>query len=71
MLAAWARANGVHPQTVYRWLREDRMPVPARQWGSGTIWVETTSTDEAGRAVVYARVSWHEQWADWTGGWRG
>ncbi|MDY6999275.1 MAG: IS607 family transposase, partial [Actinomycetota bacterium] len=36
-LAEWARANGVHPQTAYRWFREDRMPVPARRLESGTI----------------------------------
>ncbi len=30
-LAAWARANGVHPQTADRWLRQGTMPVPARR----------------------------------------
>jgi putative resolvase len=63
-LAEWARANGVHPQTAYRWFREDRMPVPARRLESGTIWVDTTPADDAGRTVVYARVSSHEQRAD-------
>jgi len=55
-LAEWARANGVHPQTGYRWFREDRMPVPARRLESGTIWVDATPTDDAGRTVVCARV---------------
>jgi putative resolvase len=63
-LAEWARANGVHPQTAYRWFREDRMPVPARRLESGTIWVDAAPADESGRVVVYARVSSHEQRQD-------
>jgi putative resolvase len=55
-LAGWARANGVHPQTAYRWFREDRMPVPARRLESGTIWVDAAPADESGRVVVYAGV---------------
>src|SRR6266536_1740237 len=39
-LAAWARVNGVHPQTAYRWFRQGTMPVPARRLPSGTILVE-------------------------------
>lgn len=60
-LAEWARANGVHPQTAYRWFREDRMPVPARRLESGTIWVDAVPADESGGVVVYARVSSHDQ----------
>jgi putative resolvase len=63
-LAEWARANGVHPQTAYRWFREDRMPVPARRLESGTIWVEAPAAGQAGRTVVYARVSSHDQRQD-------
>jgi putative resolvase len=63
-LAEWARANGVHPQTAYRWFREDRMPVPARRLESGTIWVDATAGATTGRIVVYARVSSHDQRAD-------
>jgi putative resolvase len=60
-LAEWARVNGVHPQTAYRWFREDRMPVPARRLESGTIWVDAVPADQAGRVVVYARVSSHDR----------
>ena len=60
-LAEWARANGVHPQTAYRWFREDRMPAPARRLESGTIWVDAVPAGESGRVVVYARVSSHDQ----------
>ncbi|HEY3953892.1 MAG TPA: IS607 family transposase [Streptosporangiaceae bacterium] len=63
-LAEWARANGVHPQTAYRWFREDRMPVSARRLESGTIWVDAAPGGSAGRTVVYARVSSHDQRAD-------
>jgi putative resolvase len=65
-LAAWARANGVHPQTAYRWFRQGTMPVPARRLPSGTILVEVPGSDNDGggldqRAVLYARVSAHDQ----------
>jgi putative resolvase len=63
-LAEWARVNGVHPQTAYRWFRQDRMPVPARRLASGTIWVDAAPGGESGRVVVYARVSAHDQRAD-------
>src|SRR5918992_1177234 len=67
-LAAWARANGVHPQTAYRWFRQGTMPVPARRLPSGTILVEVPGGDgdgvSVGRAVLYARVSAHDQRAD-------
>ena len=56
--------NGVHPQTAYRWFRQDRMPVPARRLASGTIWVDAAPDGESGRAVVYARVSSHDQRPD-------
>lgn len=63
-LAEWARMSGIHPQTAYRWFRQDRMPVPARRLASGTIWVDTAPAGESGRVVVYARVSSHDQRAD-------
>lgn len=63
-LAGLARADGVHPQTAYRWFREDRMPVPARRLESGTIWVDAAPADDCGRVVVYARVSSHDQRPD-------
>lgn len=40
------------------------MPVPARRLESGTIWVDAPETEEAGRTVVYARVSSHDQRAE-------
>jgi len=64
MVAEWARSNGVHPQTAYRWFREDKMPVPARRLESGTIWVDAGPADTTGRVVLYARVSSHDQRSD-------
>ncbi len=52
-LAAWARANAVHPQTAYRWFRQGRMPVPARRLPSGTILVEEPASDGAPGGVRY------------------
>ncbi|WP_328418256.1 IS607 family transposase [Micromonospora sp. NBC_00389] len=63
-LAEWARRNGVHPQTAYRWFREGTMPVPARRLPSGTIMVDVVSVDTQGQVVVYARVSSVDQRAD-------
>lgn len=64
-LAEWARRNGVHPQTAYRWFREGTMPVPARRLPSGTIMVDLVdSTEEGETVVVYARVSSADQMAD-------
>ena len=67
-LAGWARANGVHPQTAYRWFRQGRMPVPARRLPSGTILVEVPGGNRDGtgeqRVVLYARVSAHDQRTD-------
>jgi putative resolvase len=63
-LAEWARSNGVHPQTAYRWFREGKMPVPARRLESGTIWVETSRPETSGRTVIYARVWSHDQRSD-------
>jgi putative resolvase len=63
-LAEWARVSGVHPQTAYRWFRQGTMPVPARRLPSGTILVDAPDRPSGGRAVLYARVSAHDQRAD-------
>ncbi|MFI6267230.1 IS607 family transposase, partial [Micromonospora sp. NPDC051006] len=63
-LAEWARRNGVHPQTAYRWFREGTMPVPARRLPSGTIMVDVVSDDTQGQVVVYAWVSSVDQRVD-------
>lgn len=64
-LAEWARAEGVHPQTAYRWFRNGTLPVQAERVGPRTILVRGEKPDETTRAVgLYARVSSHDQTAD-------
>ncbi|WP_320784249.1 IS607 family transposase [Streptomyces sp. CRN 30] len=63
-LTEWAKAQGVHPQTAYRWFREGTLPVPAQRIGPRTILVnvEANAAPEAvGGLGLYARVSSHDQ----------
>lgn len=66
-LKEWAKANGVHPHTAYRWFREGTLPVPAERVGPRTILVNieaNSSPAVTGGVGLYARVSSHEQKAD-------
>jgi putative resolvase len=63
-LAAWARSVGVHPQTAYAWVREDRMQVPFRRLPSGTILVDVAVPTGDQRVMLYAQVSSHDQRTD-------
>ena len=64
-LSEWARRNGVHYQTAYRWFRSGALPVPARKLPTGTILVEVPpASDAAGGVALYARVSAHDQRGD-------
>jgi len=61
-LSEWARRNGVHDQTAYRWFRSGVLPVPARTLPTGTILVEVPSAAEVtGSVALYARVAAHDQ----------
>jgi putative resolvase len=66
-LTEWARTQGVHPQTAYRWFREGTLPVPAQRVGPRTILVNV-GVDAVSEAIgglgLYARVSSHDQKAD-------
>lgn len=64
-LKQWAEREGVHHVTAYRWLREGRLPVPARKVGR-LILVDVAAADKpAGESVaVYARVSSADQRMD-------
>ncbi|HEV8562420.1 MAG TPA: IS607 family transposase [Actinophytocola sp.] len=59
-LKEWARRQGVHPTTAYRWFREGTLPVPARQVGR-LILVEAPEPGRVDRTVVYCRVSSADQ----------
>ncbi|MFF2199909.1 IS607 family transposase [Streptomyces sp. NPDC058145] len=66
-LTQWAKAQGVHPQTAYRWFREGTLPVPAQRVGPRTILVNVgvnAAPDAFGGLGLYARVSSHDQKAD-------
>jgi putative resolvase len=58
-LREWAIAQGVHPQTAYRWFREGTLPVPAVRVGPRTILVNpeavtAPTTGGVGRALACA-----------------
>ncbi len=65
-LREWAHAQGLHPQTAYRWFREGKLPVPARKMGKLILVgdLEAPVRQGQGRTVVYARVSSADQKAD-------
>ncbi|WP_405978781.1 IS607 family transposase [Streptomyces sp. NBC_00158] len=66
-LKEWAKAQGVHPQTAYRWFREGTLPVPAERVGPRTILVNVeanSSVSVTGGVGLYARVSSHDQKQD-------
>jgi len=63
-LTDWARSQGVHPKTAYRWWREGTLPVPARQVSARMILVDEPTTKAVGGIGLYARVSSHDQKAD-------
>jgi len=64
-LAEWARLEGVHPKTAYRWHREGKMPVPVQRTPPGSVLVHDPEcqrpVEGEGHTVVYARVSSHDQ----------
>jgi putative resolvase len=65
-LSEWAKLEGVHYQTAWRWYHEGLLPVPAIRTPSGAILVEVPRAGggNAGRTVIYARVSSHDQRED-------
>ncbi|MEU4541541.1 IS607 family transposase [Streptosporangium sp. NPDC023825] len=67
-LKEWAKAQGVHPITAYRWYREGTLPVPARKVGRLILVGDIDPTAQhGGTTVVYARVSSADQKADLDG----
>lgn len=65
-LTEWARSQGVHPQTAYRWFREGTLPVPAVRVNSRSVLVspDALSRESSVAFGLYARVSSHDQKAD-------
>ncbi len=65
-LTEWARAQGIHVTTAYRWYREGKLPVPARKAGRLILVSPETAATAPSKegAGLYARVSSHDQKAD-------
>ena len=63
-LSAWAKREGIHYQTAWRWFHEGILPVDAVQLDSGTILVEEPLQPPASGVAFYARVSGSDQKAD-------
>src|SRR5207244_1073673 len=59
----WARLQGIHPQTAYRWFREGTLPVPAVRVSSRSVLVALDAVTAPVQAGIgrYARVSSHDQ----------
>jgi putative resolvase len=55
-LSAWAKQEGIHYMTAWRWWRDGKLPVPVHQAPSGTIIVEIPERSAA-HMVVCTRVS--------------
>jgi len=65
-LTEWARVQGIHPQTAYRWFREGTLPVPAVRVNSRSVLVspDSATAKPVTSLGLYARVSSHDQRAD-------
>ena len=66
-LTEWARLQGVHPRTAYRWFRDGTLPVPAVRVNQRTVLVNPdggSTSGAVGGVGLYARVSSHDQRAD-------
>lgn len=60
----WARSQGVHPKTAYRWWREETLPAPARQDERTDDLGASTGCRVCAGCRLYARVSSHDQRVD-------
>lgn len=65
-MTEWARLQGLHPQTAYRWFREGKLPVPAVRVNSRSVLVapDAALASARGGLGLYARVSSHDQRGD-------
>jgi len=63
-LSDWAKREGIHYQTAWKWFKQGTLPVPARQTATGTILVAEPAVDGAVGVALYARVSSSDQRED-------
>ena len=69
LVREWAEAEGLNVQTVWKWCRENTMPVPYEKTPTGTYLIHDPKYDEAlpqieDKVVCYARVSSSDQKKD-------
>lgn len=63
-LSQWARKQGIHYNTAYRWFHQGKIP-NARQLDTGTILVEEiTPNTHDNKTYIYCRVSSHNKKQD-------
>lgn len=67
-LSLWAKKEGIHYNTAYRWYREGTMPVRAWKSESNSIFVEDSKIlfKTQPKVAVYCRVSSHNKKDDLT-----
>jgi putative resolvase len=63
-LSRWARQEGIHYQTAWKWFKDGTLPVNARQTATGTILVDVPAASTAGGVALCARVSSSDQRED-------
>lgn len=63
-LSTWAKKNGLSYKAAWRLFKTGQLPLPTTQLKTGTILVHELPTASPARAVLYARVSSHDQKAD-------
>lgn len=69
LVREWAEAEGLNVQTVWKWCRENTMPVPYEKTPTGTYLIHDPKYGEAlpqieDKVVCYARVSSSDQKKD-------
>lgn len=65
-LGRWAKAQHIHPETAYRFLREGKLPVLAERVGGLIMVGDLTDAERTPttKTAIYARVSSADQKAD-------
>ena len=63
-LSKWAKKEGIHYQTAYRWFCNGKLPVEAYKSPTGTIFVKDNTTNDntnQSSTSIYCRVSSYEK----------
>jgi putative resolvase len=63
-LSEWAKQEGIHYQTAWKWFKDGTLPVPATQTATGTILIDAPRPAGVPGVGLYARVSSHDQRED-------